>query len=200
MRSLAVVLPILVTLGSCCGLDVEYRRLGYCAKGARDMRGEEQREDSLQVFFRCPIDLGRVADDDGLACTLRFPDLPDLRGDGCIYRDLSDPVWQLRLPYHAAKRPTKYAFYADLTFMQSDLGWEDVELAQALRGRDFARVEVTIYGPGMFWRCPVSNAMVITKQELIGSLPNKTQQPTGAPSGAGGRASKTLDGPSWILP
>ncbi|MEZ6038687.1 MAG: hypothetical protein R3F29_14490 [Planctomycetota bacterium] len=150
------------------------------------MRGEQQHQDSLQVFFTCPIDLAQVADDDGLACTLRFPDLPDLRGDGYVYRDLSDPLWQRRLPYHATNRPARYAFYADLTFMQADLGWSDVELVQALRDRDFACAEVTIYGPGMFWRCPVSNAMVISRQDLVGSLPNKTMQPTGAQSGAGG--------------
>lgn len=39
-------------------------------------------------------------------------------------------------------------------------------------------------------------ALVASHLVVRSRLPNKTQQPTGAPSGAGGGASRTLDGPT----
>ena len=130
-------------LAGCCGLDVEYRRVEYRAKGLPDVRGLEQREDSLQVFFSSPVDLGRTAESSGLACTMRFPELVDVRGDGDVLRDLSMPEWAERLP-HLPGKPHEYHYVADLTFMQFDLGGAFVELRAAIEGRSFAAAEVTI--------------------------------------------------------
>ena len=51
--------------------------------------------------------------------------------------------------------------------MQQDLGWSSVALRAAIEGRDFGTAAVTIFGPGMLWRCPVSNVMRIPRQELL---------------------------------
>jgi hypothetical protein len=56
----------------------------------------------------------------------------------------------------------------------------------ALVGREFTRAELTIFVPGMLWRGPTSNPIIIPRKDIMDLLPNKALEADKRRSGARG--------------
>lgn len=146
-------------LGACCGFRIGYRSVEHSATSSTPDHWQCP-AGYLRIYFSSPDNLARISAKSGLMCVLEIRGQEPVRMSGYVYRDLRSPVWREMLAYQRWDEPEDYAFYGEVAI-------DDGALERLV---DYG--EFVVHSPGMFIRCPISNALVVPQADLVGSLPN----------------------------